>query len=76
MLPGKLAERAAEFKLYLAVRADSLGVPAAALGLIAETLARQILAAANMSDLRDWSAIPAAMERLNDSALKTALDKS
>jgi hypothetical protein len=29
-----------------------------------------------MSDLRDWSAIPAAMERLNDSALKTALDKS
>lgn len=76
MMPGKLAERAAEFKLYLAVSADSLGVPAAALGVIAEALARQILGAAKMSDLRDWSAIPAAMEHLNDSMLKAALDKS
>lgn len=76
MLPDKLAERTAEFKLYLAVSADSLGVPAAALGLIAEALARQILGSAKMSDLRDWSAIPAAMERLNDSMLKAVLDKS
>jgi hypothetical protein len=76
MLPDKLAERAAEFKLYLAVSADSLGVPAAALGLIAEALARQILGAAKMSDLRDWSAIPAAMERLNGPMLKAVLDKS
>ena len=76
MIPDKLAERTAEFKLYLAVSADSMGVPAAALGLIAETLARQILGAAKMSDLRDWSAVPAAMGRLNDSMLKAALDKS
>jgi len=76
LIPEKLAERMAEFKLYLAVSADSLGVPAAAVGLIAETLARQILSAAKMSDPRDWSAVATAMGRLNDSMLKAVLDKS
>jgi hypothetical protein len=53
-----------------------MGVPAAALGLFAETLARQILGAAKMSDLRDWSAVPAAMGLLNESMLQGVLDKS
>jgi hypothetical protein len=71
--PAVLAERAAEFKLFLAVRADSLGVPPAQLSQAAETLARKTFSLAQMVDYYDWRALLAAYAGLADSDLQAAL---
>lgn len=54
LLPLKLAERVSEFKLYLADLAGRTGIPAAALGAIAEPVAKLIFRKLSMSGPRDW----------------------
>jgi tetratricopeptide (TPR) repeat protein len=55
--PFKLAERSAEFKLYLARYADAAGLSASALGPVAENAARAILKQLQLSDIYDWRSV-------------------
>jgi Tfp pilus assembly protein PilF len=54
LFPTRIAERTAEFKLYLARYADLAGIPAAGLEELVEPTARAILKRMQMTDLRDW----------------------
>jgi tetratricopeptide (TPR) repeat protein len=73
LLPAKLAERAAEFKLSLADAAGRLGIPPAVMGLVAEPLAVQALTRTKMSDTYDWASIVAAWRGIDEAALQSAL---
>jgi Tfp pilus assembly protein PilF len=54
LLPGRLAERLSEYPLALACAADEAGLPPDALALIAEPLARRLLADLEMTDMADY----------------------
>lgn len=71
--PGKIAERVAEFKLYLADYTDRAGIPAAALGALAEPLAHAIFQKLRAADVRDWQAVLAAFAELDDQAVAEVL---
>ena len=71
--PERLAERAAEFKLYLAWHMHALGMPAAAFAELAEPAARQVLSSAEIPDPRDWRATLAALGSLDRIARKPGL---
>jgi hypothetical protein len=75
LLPGRLAERSAEFKLYLAKYADETGIPAAALGTLAEPAARGILKKVQMSDIHDWRSLLSAYAALDSKAIEGGLAK-
>jgi hypothetical protein len=75
LFPSKLAERSAEFKLYLAHYADAAGISAGALGAIAEPAARYVLKRLNMSDIHDWRSALAAYATLDGKAIEEALVK-
>jgi Flp pilus assembly protein TadD len=55
--PFKVAERSAEFKLYLVRYADTAGLSASALGGVAENAARAILKQLQLSDIYDWRSV-------------------
>jgi hypothetical protein len=55
--PAFVAERAAEFKLFLAARADRLGIAPQALAPVAEPAARKVFEASDMKDYHDWRAL-------------------
>lgn len=74
LLPQKLSERTAEFKLFLADVAGAVGVPPAAFGTFAEPLARRVMAKARMTDLHDWRSMQRAFASLDESQLTAALD--
>ena len=74
LLPQKLSERTAEFKLSLADVAGRVGVPPAALGMVAEPLARRVLAKAHMADMHDWRAATQAFAALDEEMLESALE--
>jgi hypothetical protein len=57
MIPFKLAERSAEFKLYLARYADTAGVSASDLAAVAEPAVRTILRHMQLSDAHDWRSV-------------------
>ena len=71
----RLAERTAEFKLYLARYADQAGIPAAALAAIAEPAARGILKKLQMSDLHDWHSVLAAYATVDGKVIEGVLSK-
>ena len=75
LLPARLAERSAEFKLYLAKYADQEGIPAAALGALAEPAARGILKKLQMSDIRDWRSLLSAYAALDSKAIEPGIGK-
>lgn len=54
LLPGRLGERLSEFALALASAADEAGLPADSLGLVAEPLARRLMAGLEMADQADF----------------------
>jgi predicted Zn-dependent protease len=54
LLPGRLAERLSEYPLALACAADEAGLTPDALALIAEPLARRLLADLEMTDMADY----------------------
>ena len=74
LLPQKLSQRTAEFKLFLADVAGRVGVPPAILGTVAEPLAKQILGKAHMADLHDWRSVTQAFGGLGEDMLEAALD--
>lgn len=54
LLPGRSAERFSELPLSLALAADEAGLPPESLALIAEPLARRVLAELEMTHLADY----------------------
>jgi tetratricopeptide (TPR) repeat protein len=75
VLPGKVAERSAEFKLYLAVVADRSGIPASALGSLAEPAARFVFKRLQLTDIYDWRSTLAAYASLDAQILEEVLPK-
>ena len=75
LLALRLAERSAEFKLYLAKYADMEGVPALALGALAEPAARAILKRLVLTDGHDWHSVLAAYATLDGKVMEGILAK-
>ncbi|HUE22564.1 MAG TPA: hypothetical protein VMQ86_12850 [Bryobacteraceae bacterium] len=73
MMPMKMAERVTELNLYLIDYAGQAGIPAAALGTMAEPLALEILRKLQMSDPKDWRPIPLAFSNLDEQRLVAIL---
>jgi hypothetical protein len=72
-LPYKLAQRAAEFKLYLADFAGRAGIPPAALNALGQPIALQVIKRMKMTDLRDWRDAQLAFAGVDDIAVLTAI---
>ncbi|HYK90407.1 MAG TPA: hypothetical protein VE398_16650 [Acidobacteriota bacterium] len=75
LLPERLTVRAGEFKLYFAEYADRSGLPAAALGAIAEPVARALYRDLQLTDYHDWRAVTSALASLNDELIQKVLGK-
>jgi hypothetical protein len=75
MLPEGLAERSAEFKLYLAFQADIFGVEPSALSDVAEALASKAFRGAQMMDSMDWRSLLAGFGTINSKDVKQALEQ-
>jgi len=75
MFPEELAERSAEFKLFLAFQADSLGVEPSALSDVAETLASRAFRSAQMTNSKDWRSLLAGFASVMSKDIKEALEK-
>ncbi len=75
LFPTRLAERTAEFKLYLARYADAAGMPAANLETMAEPAARAVMKKMQLTDLHDWRSALAAFAGFNDKIAEEALAK-
>jgi tetratricopeptide (TPR) repeat protein len=75
LIPTRLAERTAEFKLYLARYADEEGIPASALGALAEPAARGMLKKFQLSDIHDWRSVLSTFATLDRKAIDGGLVK-
>jgi tetratricopeptide (TPR) repeat protein len=73
MFPAELAERVAEFKLYLVYLADGMGVEPSALSSVAEPLAAKAFRNAKMMDAHDWRAVTAGFSSITPVDLREAL---
>jgi tetratricopeptide (TPR) repeat protein len=73
LMADEIAERSAEFKLFLAYRADGGGVEPSVLGGVAEDLAAKAFRAAKMNDPRDWRSLLGAYSSISSSDVKEAL---
>jgi hypothetical protein len=73
LMEEDLAERTADFNLYLARRADNLGVEPAALGRVAEKLAAKAFAASQLTDYHDWRSLFAAYNSITTNDVRQAL---
>jgi hypothetical protein len=74
LVPTYMAERTAEFKLFLAYRADSLGVQPADLPQAAERLAAKAFGSSQMTDYHDWRSLLSAYASITNDNLKSALE--
>ncbi len=75
ILPTYMAERTAEFKLFLAYRAYNLGVQPADLPQAAEPLAAKAFSASRMADYHDWRSLLSAYASISSDDLKNALEQ-
>jgi hypothetical protein len=75
MLPEDMAERSAEFKLFLAYRANNLGVEPSDLSSAAEQLAARAFRAARMTDYHDWRSLLAGYASITNEDLRKALEQ-
>ena len=71
--PSDVAERSAEFKIFLAYLADSAGVEPSALANAAEPLASKAFRSAQLIDPRDWRSLLAAYASVSAGDLEMAL---
>jgi hypothetical protein len=74
LMQEDLAERTADFKLYLAFRADHAGVAPSELGRVAEKLAARAFAASHLADYHDWRSLFAAYSSISTQDLQKALE--
>jgi hypothetical protein len=75
MFSEGLAERSAEFKLFLAFQADNLGVDPSALSDVAETLASRAFRSTQMMDSKDWRSLLAGFASIMPKDIKQALEQ-
>jgi len=75
MFPDELAQRSAEFKLFLAFQADTLGVEPSDLGDIAETLAAKAFRSTQMTDFKDWRSLLAGFASIKPKDIRQALEQ-
>ena len=75
MFPTSMAERVAEFKLYLAERMEAAGLPASVFPMIAEPVAKRVLKGLKMADTHDWHSAIRAFSDQPDGWLEEALPK-
>jgi len=75
MLAADIAERMAEFKLFLAFQADSMGLAPSALGQVAEALAAKAFRNAKMTDFKDWRSLMAGYASITTKDVKQALEQ-
>jgi len=73
MLPNRMAQRASEFKLYLAEYLERAGTPPSFLPLVAEPAARRVLSSMKMADFRDWPAALDAFTTISDEMIDGVL---
>ena len=73
MASSRLAERSAEFKLYLARYADTAGLSASSLGPVAESAARAILKKMQLSDFHDWRSVLAGFSGIDGKSMQEAM---
>ncbi len=71
--PIYLAERVAEFKVYLVRLFAEQALPAAALPTVAEAAARAVLGDIQMTNYRDWSAVLDAYEEFDSARLQEVI---
>jgi hypothetical protein len=76
LFPVDMAERTAEFKVYLAYAADGIGVDPSSLGIIAEPLAAETLGRVQMTDLNDWRSLTVAFAEIGPNAVQSAFEKN
>ena len=74
LLPTYMAERTAEFKLFLAYRADRAGMQPADLAGAAEQLARKAFRVSAMNDDHDWRALLRAFGSISNEDLRNAME--
>jgi hypothetical protein len=74
LMTQPVAQRSAEFKLYLAYAADSLGLPAPALAELAEPLARLSFQKMKFADPRDWASALAGYAALTEAEIWEELE--
>ncbi|MCX6597867.1 MAG: hypothetical protein NTV70_16025 [Acidobacteria bacterium] len=74
LMTQPVAQRSAEFKLYLAYAADSLGLPAPALAEVAEPLARLSFQKMKFADPRDWASALAGYAALTETEIWEELE--
>jgi hypothetical protein len=75
MFPVDIAERMAEFKIFLAFQADSMGLAPAALDRVAEALAAKAFRNAKMTDFKDWRSLMAGYASITAKDVKQALEQ-
>lgn len=75
LFPEELAERSAEFKLFLAFQADSLGLEPSALSDVAEALASKAFRGVQMMDSKDWRSLLAGFASIKPKNIKEALEQ-
>ena len=74
LMEEDLAERTADFKLFLAYRAHNAGVEPSRLGPVAEQLAAKALAASQLTDYHDWRSLFAAYSSITINDLEKSLE--
>jgi hypothetical protein len=68
-----MAQRAAEFKLYVAERMSYAGLPASRFGQLAEPLARRIFRNVHMADFWDWRSVLESWSKLDRTMFEEAV---
>jgi hypothetical protein len=74
IFPDYLAERVAEFKLYLACLFADEALPAGALSAVAEAAARDVLSDIQMTNVRDWQAVLSAYSDFDAARLRDVME--
>jgi hypothetical protein len=75
VFPKDLAERSADFKLFLAYRANNLGIEPAGLAPVAEPLVAKAFRNAHMADYHDWRSLLAGYASITNADLGKALEQ-
>ena len=74
LFPEEIAERTAEFKIYLADLLDRMGLPASGMGALAEPVMRLAFENMKMSDAKDWASVLRAFNTTGPKAVEKALE--
>jgi hypothetical protein len=75
MFPADIAERTAEFKLFLVYQADSMGLEPSNLDKVAEPLAAKAFRNTKMSDAKDWRSLMAGYASITAKDVRVAMEQ-